>query len=380
MGLTQAMVAAMLHMSRPTVSQIEAGKRPVNSLELKRFARLYRVSVGNLLDDPDDTTLGDDSTYFPNVEESWYERKGFSGVRAALDDFVQHCERYARLERVLGHPTRDLMVHYNPEDLGDDPVSQGEAAAAHERNRLGLGHLPVANLPEVLEHQHVKVVADYRPDAAHLSGATLYRKHIGPAIFVNVAGASYSRGRLNVMAAHAYAHLLFDRDGDHVDYSNFVHDARPFERRANAFAAAFLMPRETIWAELNSLGWRAKDGIGHAEAMCLALRLGVTHKAVLWRLADLGLIHSKQKHSLDEQPTPEVCTELGLDASVPEALGHWTCFRQGGRFRMLVFQAYQRGHISAADGADLLGIEIEAFERHMHRGRTTLPPASINIS
>ena len=42
LGLSQQEVAELLSVSRPAVSQMEAGKRKVSSLELRELARLYR--------------------------------------------------------------------------------------------------------------------------------------------------------------------------------------------------------------------------------------------------------------------------------------------------------------------------------------------------
>lgn len=42
LGLSQAQVAAAMELQRPSISSIEAGKRRVTVLELKRFADLYR--------------------------------------------------------------------------------------------------------------------------------------------------------------------------------------------------------------------------------------------------------------------------------------------------------------------------------------------------
>lgn len=44
-GLSQGQVARMLDMSRPTVSEIEAGNRRLRADEVPAFARLYDVSV-----------------------------------------------------------------------------------------------------------------------------------------------------------------------------------------------------------------------------------------------------------------------------------------------------------------------------------------------
>ncbi|MHB8523787.1 MAG: helix-turn-helix domain-containing protein [Limisphaerales bacterium] len=44
-GLSQGQVAKLLEMQRPTISEIEAGRRKVPAEELSRFAEIYDVSV-----------------------------------------------------------------------------------------------------------------------------------------------------------------------------------------------------------------------------------------------------------------------------------------------------------------------------------------------
>jgi transcriptional regulator with XRE-family HTH domain len=44
-GLSQGQTARMLDMQRPTISEIEAGRRRVSAEELTRFAETYQVSV-----------------------------------------------------------------------------------------------------------------------------------------------------------------------------------------------------------------------------------------------------------------------------------------------------------------------------------------------
>jgi len=50
-GLSQAQVAKLLGVHRPTVSEIEAGRRRVQADELNDFARIYDVSVSWLLEE-----------------------------------------------------------------------------------------------------------------------------------------------------------------------------------------------------------------------------------------------------------------------------------------------------------------------------------------
>ena len=62
LGLSQEDVAESMDISRPAVSQIEAGKRKVSAEELRRFARLYRrpyeFFLGEAGEVADDETVG----------------------------------------------------------------------------------------------------------------------------------------------------------------------------------------------------------------------------------------------------------------------------------------------------------------------------------
>ena len=44
-GLTQGQVASLLELSRPSISEVEAGRRNVTATELARVAEIYGVSV-----------------------------------------------------------------------------------------------------------------------------------------------------------------------------------------------------------------------------------------------------------------------------------------------------------------------------------------------
>ena len=50
-GLSQAQIAKLMSLHRPTISQIEAGKRKVSSEEILRFADAYDVSTVWLLEE-----------------------------------------------------------------------------------------------------------------------------------------------------------------------------------------------------------------------------------------------------------------------------------------------------------------------------------------
>lgn len=58
-GLSQGQIAKMLSKHRPTISEIEAGRRRVTAEELAIFARIYEVSIAWLSGSEDDQ-VGDE--------------------------------------------------------------------------------------------------------------------------------------------------------------------------------------------------------------------------------------------------------------------------------------------------------------------------------
>jgi transcriptional regulator with XRE-family HTH domain len=59
-GLSQGQVAKLLGLHRPTVTEIEAGRRKVSSEELSEFASVYEVSTSWLLGTEDEQGEIDD--------------------------------------------------------------------------------------------------------------------------------------------------------------------------------------------------------------------------------------------------------------------------------------------------------------------------------
>lgn len=54
-GLSQGQVAKILQIHRPTISEIEAGRRSVSAEEVARFAEIYSVSLAWLVGSPQET-------------------------------------------------------------------------------------------------------------------------------------------------------------------------------------------------------------------------------------------------------------------------------------------------------------------------------------
>jgi Zn-dependent peptidase ImmA (M78 family) len=132
-------------------------------------------------------------------------------------------------------------------------VTQGASVAADERRRLALGRAPVPDVAELVRDQGVWVCGAELP--GEMSGLFLKHATMGMAILV---ASEHVRARRRFSYAHEYGHALMDRDKDvSVTTSENRSDLR--EVRANAFAAAFLLPKSGV---LHFLGTRQKGPEG----------------------------------------------------------------------------------------------------------------------
>jgi len=330
-GLTQDEVAKRLGVSRAAVIHTEGGQRAPNALELADLANLYRVSLGDLMSagamSPSDPLvalgrLAPEVTHDPVAGEA---------VRSCL----AICQEGVALETVLERPVRSGPPAYEGVLRGGyaDAALQGQDAAEQERRRLGLSDNPIVGLPQVISAQGIWVAETDFPDG--VSGLFLHHSSVGIVVLVNRAH-SFTRRRFSY--AHEYAHALFDRDLE-VQLTSKQNSNELRERRANAFAASFLLPRrgvEKLLTSLNAMGssrisyssYDAASG-GHIEAerrlpsgsqivrathvAAVAHRFGVSYAATCYRLFELGYVN--------RQELSELMNRQDAAAALGDALG-----------------------------------------------------------
>ncbi len=319
-GLSQQAVAQAIGLPRTAITQLEAGSRSVSTLELTRLSELYLRTVTDLLrevpTDGDRDVLVALHRAAPGLEDD-------PATREQVARCVQLCREGVALARLLGTESRAGPPSYDvrlPRSPGD-AVAQGEEAADQERRRLGLGNAPIADVSELIASQGIWASGVTLPDG--MSGLFLRHPSIGLAILVN---SSHAKGRKRFSYAHEYAHALLDRNGD-VTISSTDNSSEMVEKRANAFAAAFLMPRGGIRASLRNLDkglpsrqdhavFDAASG-GHIEAAqraparsqritykdnaLLAHHFGVSYQAAVYRLKSLRYISGRETGDLLEQ-------------------------------------------------------------------------------
>ena len=292
----------------------------MSTLELTKLSRLYLRPVADFLQegarDEDEDVLVALYRVAPGLEQD-------PSTHEHVARCVSLCREGVRLERLLGAEPRLGPPSYEtrvPRSSGA-AMAQGEQTAIQERRRLGIGNAPIADISELIASQGIWASGVELPNG--MSGLFLRHPSIGLAILVN---SSSPKGRKRFSYAHEYAHALLDRDRN-ITVSSTDNSSEMVERRANAFAAAFLMPRSGIYDALRSFGkglpsrqeqivFDVASG-GHIEAelrspagsqritckdiAILAHHFGASYQAALYRLKSLRHISHPESRELLEQ-------------------------------------------------------------------------------
>ncbi|WP_346907833.1 XRE family transcriptional regulator [uncultured Roseibium sp.] len=368
-SISQNEAADALDLPRTAVTQIEGGNRAVSTMELVSLAELYRRPVSWFFaeaPDAEEDVVIALHRIAPGLDDA-------PNIRSEVDRCVRICREGVSLEGLLGREERDGPPAYRepvPRSTGE-AVMQGERIAEQERKRLELGSAPVADMTELLGDQGIWAsVAELPPT---MSGLFLHHRSIGMAVLVN---ARHVRARQRFSLAHEYAHALLDRDRV-VGVSSATNSSERIEQRANAFAAAFLLPEAGLEEELRQLGKGqpartdqivfdvATGGsiqgqlrpaprsqtIGFQDVAFIAYRFGVSYQAAVYRLKSLRYVNQPESALLlsseHEAAGGDYLRALDLfdDLETPVSAGKGTRELRS-RVAHLGLEAYRLGEIS----------------------------------
>jgi Zn-dependent peptidase ImmA (M78 family)/transcriptional regulator with XRE-family HTH domain len=243
-GFTQEAVAEALRLPRTAVTNIEAGARSVSTLELTKLADLYGCPPASFLEER--VNISDDVSVV--LMRALQQTSNEPTFRKAVDQVLALCREGVALKGLLDDSPDEPLPDYTVRMASvGDAIRQGDLVALEERRRLGLGSAPIGNIASVIASQGVWVAGCDLP--AEMSGLFINDKRAGLAIIVN---AEHSPVRRRFSYAHEYGHALFDR----AESYRLTHRGNAdelVEKRANAFAASFLMPRSGMEDQLRKL-------------------------------------------------------------------------------------------------------------------------------
>lgn len=371
-GLSQHAVAKKLGFSRTLVAMVELGNRPVTDEELLQFASLYGKTFvelkGTRVSEDHDAVTAALIKIAPELATDEMQRL----IHGVLGPLMKALD----LERKLDRPPRTGPASYatpSPRTPAD-AIGQGEHSAECERQRLGLREQPIGEMADLMGNQGVHVLALDLPD--RVSGLFVQHSSIGFAIVVN---AKFDAARQRSAIAHGYAHAVIEPTGT-VRVCGHANAKELIERRADAFAGAFLLPAAGVGETVRRIGkgqpsrqvrWvfdtatersvraeeRSTPGsqvLTYVDATWIARRFGVGYKLAISRLLGLGLISDADVKRL-------------LRPKFVELGGEWlTLFRSKGapphpaypvsvlsdlnaEWAYMSVEAYRRGLITKAD-------------------------------
>ena len=372
--MTQAEAAQLLGVSRSAISQVESGNRNISGLELHRLAHLYGRDIREFLQEEFSETAPITALFRSHPDVSLDAPAKESLV---LCTELQH--HIATLRGLLGLESGLVSVpNYSPPAPRSkwDAVQHGGRAAAEERRRLDLGNAPLPDVTDLLEAQGISTAQVPLPD--DISGLTLIDDANGVLL---VANRDHHILRRRFSFAHEYAHVLLDRHRAGI-LSHVRDRGNLMEVRANAFAAAFLMPTEGVRAyvrglEKGHLSRNRADTFDEAapirverrfkgesqelqmhDVVRLADHFRVSCTAMLYRLKALKLlsnVHHQRLLTEDKAGLAKTLRKV-LDLPEPEHAVERTRFRS--HFLALAIEAFARGKISPAK-LDELGALVD---------------------
>jgi Zn-dependent peptidase ImmA (M78 family) len=221
------------------------------------------------------------------------------------------------------------------------PHDEVSRRAGEIRAGLRLGDEPVPEIVNVLEQLGLAVyVRNLGPEGPQ--GAYLPR----PKLKVVLLNSDQNLGRLRFTAAHEIGHFAFD-DGAKIDENGFVTSGVHVERRANRFAACFLLPDVGILARTPP-----RTKLDPSRVVSLASEFGVSYEMMGNRLQQLRLIGAAELTRLMANRSAVLTPEF-RDRRLPR-----TELLPDDYMRR-AFEAYFQWRISFTRLAELLRVEDE---------------------
>jgi len=336
-GLTLKQVSKGMGIALSTISEIESGKRRVSAVELYRFAKLYQRPISFFLEE------SETSSSFVILTRA----AGTTSVsKKTIITFHELCRNYRDLRKLVRAPQMPSPSDYSTSRL--TTLDQAEESAEAERGSLGLNGQPIKDICDLLEGKRGIKIFHLPEDPERFSGAFTYDEQLGACFLIN---SHHPERRRTFTVAHEYAHCIAHRNQlAHIDTCPTFESKNPRERFANAFAAAFLMPRRSVNEVLSHLVFPQKSALTAEVLIHLAMYFGVSFEAIGWRLVSLRRLSLSRWEDLLNQQVPSSPTARLLGYCVEEEPPD-TAPRQ---YKYLAYQAYEMQLISFEKLAELL--------------------------
>ena len=226
--------------------------------------------------------------------------------------------------------------------------TDSEAAAVSLRQAWGLGEKPIGHMIRLLEAHGVRVFS-LSENTASVDAFSFWLDD-KPYVFLN----NFKSAEHSIFdAAHELGHLVMHRHGDIAS-----RDSREIEREANAFASAFLMPRNDVKSRMPRL-------VTIETVLKAKSRWRVSAMAMAYRLHFLGCLTDWQYKSM--------CIALGkrgYRSAEPMGVEH-----EKSTIWAKIFAQLWEERITKADIAKSLKLPLDELEGLVWGVSSVAPPA-----
>ena len=328
--ITKTQLAKELDITSRSLQNYETGATNPDPATLEKIAKLLNFPQQFFFIDEDMPELREHSVSFRKLSKMTDALKACTFAVGTIAFRLNHW-----IEERFTLPSAELP------DLSD---LEPEEAAATLRRAWGLGNAPIPNMVHLLESKGIRVFSLAEETREVDAFCTWYEGK--PFVFLNTI-KSAERSRFD--AAHELGHLV--RDVYTMQHGQ-VHGPE-MERQADAFAAAFLMPKDSVAAN-------QPPAYTIKHLMKLKHYWGVSLAAMAYRFNSLGLVSEWNYRSL--------CIDIaksGYRTNEPEAMQ-----RETSQLLTKVLDALQsrkQGRREIAESLSLSVDEINALTFQLTR-------------
>lgn len=227
-------------------------------------------------------------------------------------------------------------------------LDEGRNAAYALRAELELGSDAIPDIVHLLEDLGLQVFGQPLGEGT-IDGALLRTEDIC-AVLINTSSIA-SRQRFT--AAHELGHWRMDTPSPLLVEEDIFRSTTVSEKRANVFAAHFLMPVAGVSRVINRY---VPGQVDAATVVHIQRHFGVSYQSALWHLLNANMISEAQKTEFEKVSSERLALELGYDEML---LADET--RRGKRYFPRDYwsrsiRAYEAGVITGDRLGELLGV------------------------
>jgi transcriptional regulator with XRE-family HTH domain len=346
-GMSQQALAGTVGMDPTALSKVLSGRRRLSSLELALIADATCVPVDELLSFREPSGRNFAARIQPD------ETPAVDEARLRLNDFLET----DALLRDLGLPAPPGLL---PLSLGKGSyLQQASYLADRVRELAGIGDSYIEELAGFCEQSlGVDVAVENLPRG--LDGLSIACGSYRIALVSSAIPATRQRYTL----AHEIAHLAAgDTEGVVIDEDLFGQSSEK-ERRANSFAAAFLMPESSLRKALGT------SGATEASVGEMLVGYKVSLDALAWRLFDVELVDAAGRERVRQMSAPKLVLLAGHAAEYQRQLQDLGLRRLPTGLLQRTLDAFNRGDVGVRVLSRLTKIPAELLAEQL----SPLPP------